>query len=69
MTVPDTELIVTTEELRELQYCNREARPWFHRHGLSWDDFLDGKVTAAMMLATGDERAANVVALARQKRG
>jgi len=46
--------------MRELGYCNRGAREWFARQGLSWADFLAGGIEADKLRATGDAMAERV---------
>lgn len=67
MTIPDNEIIVTMEDIRDTLFCGRAARPWFRKYNLDWDAFLDGKVTAADLLATGDALAVMVVETARKR--
>ncbi len=52
--------------MRELGYCNRGAREFFARHGLSWADFLAQGVEADKLRATGDAMAMHVVEHAEQ---
>lgn len=54
--------------MRELGYCNRGAREWFTRHGLSWAEFLAGGIEADKLRATGDAMAARVVEHAEKDR-
>lgn len=66
---PDSELIVLPVDIRNTLFCMRAARPWFAKNEISWDDFLDGKITAAVMLATDDDLARQVVETARARVG
>lgn len=62
-------IIVRHVDMRELGYCNRGARSFFARHGLSWAEFLAGGIEADRLLATGDGMAARVVEHAKEKQG
>ena len=45
---------VTIQDLRDARYCLAGVRPWFRRHGLDWQDFLDRGIEADVLRATGD---------------
>ncbi|NGQ93403.1 hypothetical protein G5V65_21195 [Rhodobacter sp. HX-7-19] len=45
---------VTIHDLRAARYCLAGVRPWFRRHGLDWQSFLDGGIEAETLRATGD---------------
>ena len=45
---------VTIKDLRAARYCLAGVRPWFRRHGLDWQAFLDGGIEAETLRATGD---------------
>lgn len=45
---------VTIQDLRAARYCLAGVRPWFRRHGLDWQDFLDRGIDADALRATGD---------------
>lgn len=47
-------LRVTIQDLRAARYCLAGVRPWFRRHGLDWQDFLDRGIEADVLRATGD---------------
>lgn len=53
--------IVQHRHMRELGYCNRGAREFFARHGLSWAEFLQQGIEADKLRATGDAMAARVI--------
>lgn len=55
--------------MRELGYCNRGARDFFGRHGLSWADFLANGIEASRLVATGDGMALKVVEHAKKTEG
>ena len=45
---------VTIQDLRAARYCLAGVRPWFRRHGLDWQAFLDSGIEANTLRATGD---------------
>ncbi|PJF07756.1 hypothetical protein [Pseudorhodobacter sp. MZDSW-24AT] len=45
---------VTIQDLRAARYCLAGVRPWFRRHGLDWQEFLDGGIEAEALRASGD---------------
>ncbi len=45
---------VTIQDLRTARYCLAGVRPWFRRHGLSWQEFLEHGIEADRLRATGD---------------
>lgn len=45
---------VTIQDLRAARYCLAGVRPWFRRHGLDWQEFLDSGIEADTLRATGD---------------
>ena len=45
---------VTIQDLRAARYCLPGVRPWFRRHGLGWQEFLDHGIDADRLRATGD---------------
>ena len=47
-------LRVTIQDLRAARYCLAGVRPWFRRHGLDWQAFLDSGIEAETLRATGD---------------
>lgn len=75
MTEPDCKpaappLRVTIQDLRAARYCLAGVRPWFRRHGLDWQDFLDRGIEAECLRATGDALVEPVItqAAARESR-
>ncbi|WP_173861119.1 hypothetical protein [Tabrizicola sp. TH137] len=42
------------QDLRAARYCLAGVRPWFLRHGLDWQAFLDGGIDVETLRATGD---------------
>ncbi|PLL10117.1 hypothetical protein C0V75_22100 [Tabrizicola sp. TH137] len=45
---------VMIQDLRAARYCLAGVRPWFLRHGLDWQAFLDGGIDVETLRATGD---------------
>jgi hypothetical protein len=45
---------VTIQDLRAARYCLAGVRPWFRRHGLDWQAFLDSGIEADTLRATLD---------------
>ena len=45
---------VTIQDLRAARYCLAGVRPWFRRHGLDWQDFLERGIAAERLRASGD---------------
>ena len=69
-------MIVTHRHLRTVPllghkagYCNRGARLWFQRHGLSWAEFLRHGLDENTLLATRDPMAKKLVEYARASHG
>ena len=60
---------VTIHDLRAARYCLAGVRPWFRRHGLGWQEFLDHGIDADRLRATGDYEAAHKAFIARQPMG
>ena len=64
---PTAPLRVTLRDLRTARYCCAGVRPWFRRHGLDWQAFLDAGIDAAVLRATGDALVAPVIAAAEAR--
>ena len=64
-------LHVTIQDLRAARYCLAGVRPWFRRHGLDWQDFLERGIAAERLRATGDALVEPVIraAAARETTG
>ena len=62
---------VTIQDVRAARYCLAGVRPWFIRHGLSWQAFLDAGIDAEQLRATGDALVDPVInaAIAREASG
>jgi hypothetical protein len=45
---------VTIKDLRAARYCLAGVRPWFKKHGLKWQDFLEHGIDTERLRATGD---------------
>jgi len=52
--LPAAPLIVTAADLRAARYCFAGVRPWFSRHGLDWQAFVEQGISADKLRATGD---------------
>jgi len=59
--------IVLVEDIRVARICFQGARPWFARHGFSWQGFLADGIEAEKLEATGDALAFRVTAQARAR--
>ena len=57
-------LFVTIQDLRAARYCLAGVRPWFQRHGLNWQDFLNHGIDAERLRATGDALVEPVIQVA-----
>jgi hypothetical protein len=64
-TVEDTH--VTIQDIRAARYCLPGVRPWFRRHGLNWQAFLDSGIPAKTLRATGDALVEPVIRLAEER--
>ena len=58
---------VTIQDIRAARYCLPGVRPWFRRHGLDWQAFLDAGLPAETLLATGDALVEPVIAQAKAR--
>lgn len=45
---------LTIQDLRAARYCLAGVRPWFRRHGLDWQAFLESGIDVETLRATGD---------------
>ena len=53
---------VKIQDIRAARYCMPGVRPWFRRHGLNWQAFLDVGIPAHVLRATGDALVEPVIA-------
>lgn len=60
--------LVKLADMRGLKYCNRGARAWFVRHGLSWRQFRREGLPASVLEATGDAMALKLCSEVRRGR-
>ena len=71
MTDPDQStsesMRVTIQDLRAARYCLAGVRPWFRRHGLDWQAFLDHGIKVDRLRATGDALVEPVIATAERR--
>ena len=58
---------VTVRDVRAARYCLAGVRPWFRRHGLDWQGFLDAGLDAEVLRATGDGLVLPVIRAAAQR--
>jgi hypothetical protein len=58
---------VTVQDIRAARYCLPGVRPWFRRHGLDWQAFLDHGLAAETLRATGDALVEPVIAKAEAR--
>ena len=59
--------LVTVQDIRAARYCLPGVRPWFRRHGLDWQAFLDTGISAETLRATGDALVDPVIAEAKAR--
>jgi hypothetical protein len=60
-------LRVTIQDIRAARYCLPGVRPWFRRHGLDWQAFLDYGLPTETLRATGDALVEPVIAKAEER--
>ncbi len=60
---------VTIQDIRAARYCLPGVRPWFRRHGLDWQAFLDAGIPAETLRATGDALVEPVIRMAEERAG
>ena len=60
---------VTIQDIRAARYCLPGVRPWFRRHGLNWQAFLDAGIPAETLRATGDALVEPVIRMAEERAG
>lgn len=58
-------MIVTLNDARALNYCNKGIRDFLARHNLDWKEFRLRGLDSEALLATGDEMAERVVEQAK----
>ena len=58
---------VTIQDIRAARYCLPGVRPWFRRHGLDWQAFLDDGIPAETLRATGDALVEPVIRMAEER--
>ena len=58
---------VILQDLRTARYCLAGVRPWFKRHGLNWQAFLDHGIAADDLRATGDALVDPVIRAAAER--
>ena len=60
---------VTIQDIRAARYCLPGVRPWFRRHGLNWQAFLDAGIPAETLRTTGDALVEPVIRMAEERAG
>jgi hypothetical protein len=58
---------VTIKDIRSARYCLPGVRPWFRRHGLNWQAFLNVGISVETLLATGDALVEPVIRMAEER--
>jgi hypothetical protein len=58
---------VTIQDLRAARYCLAGVRPWFQRHGLNWQDFLEHGIEMERLRATDDALVEPVISAAETR--
>ncbi len=58
---------VMIQDIRAARYCLPGVRPWFRRHGLDWQAFLNVGISAETLLATGDALVEPVIRTAKER--
>jgi hypothetical protein len=58
---------VTIQDLRASRCCLAGVRPWFRRHGLDWQAFLEHGIEVDRLRATGDALVEPVIAAAERR--
>ena len=58
---------VTIQDIRAARYCLAGVRPWFRRHGLDWQAFLQSGIDADRLRGTGDALIEPVIAQAQAR--
>ena len=64
---PSSSTCVTIQDIRAARYCLSGVRPWFRRHGLDWQAFLNVGISAETLRATGDALVEPVIAEAKAR--
>ena len=65
--ITSKEIRVTIQDIRAARYCLPGVRPWFRRHGLDWQAFLDDGLPADSLRATGDALVEPVIRMAEER--
>ena len=58
---------VTVRDVRTARYCLAGVRPWFRRHGLDWQGFLDAGIDAEVLRSIGDGLVGPVIRAAEER--
>ena len=65
--IPTAPLRVTIQDLRDARYCLAGVRPWFRRHGLDWQAFVDSGIDVDRLRATRDALVEPVIRIAEMR--
>ena len=65
--ITSEDIRVTIQDIRAARYCMPGVRPWFRRHGLDWQAFLDAGLPAETLRATGDALVEPVIRMAEER--
>ncbi len=65
--ITSEDIRVTIQDIRAARYCLPGVRPWFRRHGLDWQAFLDDGLPADSLRATGDALVEPVIRMAEER--
>lgn len=58
-------MIITMQDVRNVNYCSRGTRLFFSQRGWDWTEFLKNGIDAQLLIDTGDAQAIKVVEVAR----
>jgi hypothetical protein len=58
---------VTIQDIRAARYCLPGVRPWFRRHGLDWQAFLNVGISAETLRTTDDALVEPVIRMAEER--
>jgi hypothetical protein len=65
--ITSEDIRVTIQDIRAARYCLPGVRPWFRRHGLDWQAFLNVGISAEALIATCDALVEPVIAQAKAR--
>jgi hypothetical protein len=62
-------MIVTYQEAKELNYCNRGLRQFFDKHGLDYQEFKSHGIDHAVLAAINDAMANDLIQYSAKMKG